>query len=1368
MAGKFQMHCTTLAYSNHFHLFMKQILTFFLCWSFLTQISAQKTIRLDDPPQVYQPSVSKGEYLGAIPALRTLKPQTEAPAEVTGKLAQKRNYFFANKINNPNSEPRNGDPLATPKAGNREGGPEITLLQNIEGLRDPGGITPPDPTGDIGKNHYMQMTNANGGSWIQVWDKHSGQSVWGPVLSSTIWSQVGTGSIGDPIVQYDHAAERWLIMELQGIFTNELVLAISDDSDPTGSWKAYRFQTQGFGDYPKLYVWPNAYFITVNEITSGNECSGYALEREAILNGEPFFDLYRFVMPNYQAIAYQPATGADWEGLTPPPAGSPGYIFRVYDDGWDGGQDHLQIWKVNANWNDPTQSSLFGPEKVFPAPFETRVCFGGGLFDCIEQPDVNAPRLTALENIIMYRAPYRNFGTHESVVLNHVSDVSGQLGDGGDAAVRWYELRKIGAGNWQIHQQGTYAPDLETNRFMGTICMDEAGNIAMGYSGVSPSKFPGLYLTGRRVTDPNGDMPVEEFPLAPGAQNHTQSNRWGDYSNMSIDPEDGRTFWFTGEYQPGNANWGTKIGAFKLQVDTFDIKPIALLAPQSSSLLGTNEQIKVQVLNGGLVTAQNCSVSVWVDGNLLATENIPDPIQAGQAYDFTFNAATDMSVVGQDYQVTIVTNYAPDQFTRNDTLRTTVQKLTSNDVAAVGRYNLPGIVCGSETDFGIIFRNASGLPLTSAKIHWNINNQPVSIYNWTGNLPAGARDTIYLHATGIKEGLNGLKIFTTEPNGVQDERTSNDTLSAIKFIGNLDGTYLTAEAATTTGVLAWELRTQTDVLLATGEMSAGQNFTQICSEDNTCYKVYLKSSTFSWQGHFTMTDIFGNVLVEAFSATQDPQLFNICTPTRVSIDVGAFSLKSPVSGPGLTANETITVEFRNFGLTAQSGIELSYRVNGGAWKTETYPAVVSAGATIEHTFSTTEDLSTVGSSYYFELKATVQGDLRPINDTTFAIVKNRANRELEVLDVQLIQGCNDPSIAVANVIIRNNGLGDQLLFDLELVKNGVPQANLPVLLVLPPDEIAEYPVIIQGLQFGQNTVEVNITNVQGQGEDEFPANDGGSITFTISADGFPVQLFFSTNANPDQNTWEVKDDQNNVVASGGPYPAAFSGYGQEICLDSDKCYTFHLYDSGGDGMEGGIVDLFNPLGGSFWSYMGGNFGSETVGSFCTQDLCSNFVVNFTTDCPSPSNATITAIASGGAPPFQFSLNGGNFQTDPVFPNLTAGFYNLFGLDANGCTFQTQVDLCAVSTSEPGALRKMTVYPNPTGGIAQIEMPALEGEQALIADILDAKGKLVQQLRLVRWDNELKGMAILDKQPAGIYFVKVRVGNSAVVSKIIKK
>ncbi|MFN0212637.1 MAG: hypothetical protein ACKVT2_00145 [Saprospiraceae bacterium] len=1346
---------------------MRQTLTFCLFLSFTATVFAQKTISQDDPPQSYPPIVSKGILLGSIPALRDLKPETSIPEQLPRKLAQKRNYFFANELNNPDPLPKDGDPLAKNNANDREGGPEIIPGLNFEGNRDPSGISPPDPSGDIGKDHYVQMTNAGGGSWLQAWDKLTGQSVLGPLLSSTIWNQVGSGSIGDPIVQYDHDAERWLIMELQGFFTNELLIAISDDSDPAGSWKAYRFQTLGFGDYPKLYLWHNAYFITVNEIANGNRCAGYALERPAILAGKPSFDLYRFEMPNYNAIAYQPATGADWEGVTPPPAGSPEYIFRVYDDGWDGGQDHLQIWEVNVDWNNPALSSLTGPDKIFPTPFETKVCFGGGLFDCIEQPP-GAPRITALENIIMYRAPYRNFGTYESVVFNHVSDVSGQVGEGGDAAVRWYELRKQGGGDWQLYQEGTYAPDLVTNRFMGTICTDEAGNIALGYSGASQFLNPGLYITGRRSTDPLGEMPVEEHTLRAGTQSHLGDNRWGDYSNMSVDPIDGRTFWFTGEYQPAGVSWGTRIGSFKLQVDTYDIKPLSLIAPVASALLGNGEQVTVKFSNGGLVNVPGFSASLYFEGNLVTTENISNVIQPGGSLDFSFSSTVDMPVIGKYYKFRIVTHWLPDQFTRNDTLDVVVQKLTSNDVAAVSRYNLPPIVCGSETDFGIIIRNASGLPMESANVHWRINGQAVNIYNWTGNLAPGERDTIDLHATGILNGQNVLRIFTSLPNGVQDEFTSNDSLPNSKFTGNLDGTFLSAEASTTSGVLAWELRSETNILLASGELNAGQTSVQICSDDMTCYRFVLKSATFSWQGHFRLYNIFGEVIAETNSADQEPVVFNICTPARKQVDVGALALSAPISGLNLTNAEPITIRFRNFGLSDQANLEVAYRMNGGAWNTEIFSAVVSAGATVEHTFSTTEDLSTLGGNYNFELSATVASDEQTNNDTIHVAVFNRPERELEITQIRPVQACVDPAFAYIGITVRNNGLGGEHTFDVMVISNGVPQPSIPNTVSLAPDASTEITLFVQGLQFGQNTVSVDLTNVDGQGEDEMPANDLGSISFDIVPDGFPVQLFFSPNDHPGQNTWELRDEQNNVVASGGPYPEAHGFYAEELCLEKDKCYVFHLFDTAGDGMEGGIVDIFSPFGGSYFTYTGGNFGAELTGEFCTQEFCTGFSVDATVECIGQNEGKIIAIPSNGAAPFKYSINGIDFQTDSIFSNLSIGFYTLQCLDANGCLSEKLVDLCTVSTTEPNQLRKLIVSPNPTSGMANIELPALDGEQSLICEVFDIKGKLVQTARLVRWDNTLRGMVILDNQAAGLYILKVKGLPRPLMAKLVKK
>jgi hypothetical protein len=203
-------------------------------------------------------------------------------------------------------------------------------------------------------------------------------------------------------------------------------------------------------------------------------------------------------------------------------------------------------------------------------------------------------------------------------------------------------------------------------------------------------------------------------------------------------------------------------------------------------------------------------------------------------------------------------------------------------------------------------------------------------------------------------------------------------------------------------------------------------------------------------------------------------------------------------------------------------------------------------------------------------------------------------------------------------------------------------------------------------------------------------------------------------------------------------------------------------------MDGGIVDIYHLFGGSLWSYSGGNFGSELVGNFCAQNACADFGFTATVECPSPQNGKITVNPVGGTPPFQYSLDGSNFQADPVFSNLGIGIYFVYALDANNCSYQSEVDLCTVSTSEPEVNRRMTVSPNPTTGMAQLELPALDGEQFVVCEILDVKGKQVQETRLVRWDQTLRGMAILDKQPAGVYFAKVRAGNKTYLAKIVKK
>src|SRR5438270_712808 len=104
----------------------------------------------------------------------------------------------------------------------------------------------------------------------------------------------------------------------------------------------------------------------------------------------------------------------------------------------------------------------------------------------------------------MYRFAYRNFGDHESLVVNHAVTAGSSVG------VRWYELRQTpGSGSFSVYQQGTFAPD-SSYRWMGSLAMDKAGDIALGYSVSSASMHPSIaYMVHVPGTDALGTMEAE-------------------------------------------------------------------------------------------------------------------------------------------------------------------------------------------------------------------------------------------------------------------------------------------------------------------------------------------------------------------------------------------------------------------------------------------------------------------------------------------------------------------------------------------------------------------------------------------------------------------------------------------------------------------------------------------------------------------------------------------------------------------------------------------------------------------------------------------------------------------------------------------
>jgi hypothetical protein len=166
-------------------------------------------------------------------------------------------------------------------------------------------------------------------------------------------------------------------------------------------------------------------------------------------------------------------------------------------------------------------------------------------------------KLDSLGDRMMFRLAYRNFLDHESLVVNH------SVGSASGIGVRWYEIQDPN-GTPFVNQDGTFSPD-STFRWMGSVAMDQMGNIAMGYSASDNATNPAIRFTGRLATDPFGQMEDEAALFGGNGSQLAPLSRWGDYSAITVDPSDDCTFWYTSEYisQNGAFNWSTRVASFR-------------------------------------------------------------------------------------------------------------------------------------------------------------------------------------------------------------------------------------------------------------------------------------------------------------------------------------------------------------------------------------------------------------------------------------------------------------------------------------------------------------------------------------------------------------------------------------------------------------------------------------------------------------------------------------------------------------------------------------------------------------------------------------------------------------------------------------
>ena len=439
-----------------------------------------------------------------------------------------------------------------------------------------GTCAPPDTTGDVGPNHYIQLVNA---TKVAIYNK-SGVLQKPAFDLSTLFKSGDCSKFdrGDPQVLYDPLAGRWLLSQFTPNGSNQLCFAISQTADPLGSYHLYSFTTPDFPDYFKVGVWPSGYYVSANE----GSYTAYALDRTKMLAGLPATAVRvagetNLLMP------------ADVDGsAAPADSGGLFYTFKSKDfKAHSVAFDQLQLFRLTPDFTTPANTT-FTTVATFPiTPFTYTVC-GYFVMDCIPQKDTQQ-KVDPVSEWPMQRFAYRKLADRETLVGNFT--VGGGTAAPG-AAIRWFELSNAGSG-WTLRQEGTQDLGDGLNRFMGSIAMDADGNIALGYSASSATAYPSIRYATRAATDPLGTLQAEQVMRA-GTGSQTGTNRWGDYSAMSVDPATERSFWYTNEYYSPTADrdWKTAIGTFGFTAQTINFS-------QPPNTLVTAGPVRLTATGGG-------------------------------------------------------------------------------------------------------------------------------------------------------------------------------------------------------------------------------------------------------------------------------------------------------------------------------------------------------------------------------------------------------------------------------------------------------------------------------------------------------------------------------------------------------------------------------------------------------------------------------------------------------------------------------------------------------------------------------------------------------------------------------------------------
>jgi hypothetical protein len=497
---------------------------------------------------------------------------------------------------------------------------------------------PPDIVGDVGPNHYVQAVNTSWGIYNKT----------GTLLASNtfngLWSGAGTGTLcdanhqGDPTVIFDPAGARWILADFAFTGTGTTppfyeCIAVSKTTDPVaGGWWLYAIRTDDathpwLADYPKMGIWPDGLYMTANMFNSAGvfqEVRVWAFNRSDLAAGLTV----RNVVVDTATTTYFALLPSNYRGV-PPPAGRENLLVTESQTLFA-----FHIFKFHVDYSG-AGSTFTGPTNVSQTSYTVAPA-------SVASP---ANALDTLRERLMMQAQYRNIGGVESLWVNHTVRTGAATATG----IQWAQINVTGGTivSPPVQQQiyGNLSAD-GIHRWMGSLAVDRAGNMALGYSATNATNNPSIRYNGRLSTDALNTLPQGEATMISGAGSQTGNCgsgtciRWGDYSAMTVDPSGDCRIWYTTEYYDTNSlNWLTRIGAFTFPSCTPTAAPVIItgrvLAPNGEGLPGVtvtlnegvNQRWVLTNAKGGytfenVATGTFCIVTAAKKGYDLAPDNV--------------------------------------------------------------------------------------------------------------------------------------------------------------------------------------------------------------------------------------------------------------------------------------------------------------------------------------------------------------------------------------------------------------------------------------------------------------------------------------------------------------------------------------------------------------------------------------------------------------------------------------------------------------------------------------------------------------------------------------------------------------------------